>query len=846
MSTCPNSVIRCRLTARLPSCPSRCRIGLGQWHRYIAAPAAKRGAHSISESAANAPHDTGYRHDHLKTATFTRDGVFEDSAPPESSLNSSDYTVSQGQKLPRVERHGFDHTHNSLRDYFEKRNSKTRISSPVPTDPKSDDFTQRSNAASSFSANGMSKAERARRKAAHSVPLRQISKEAHSDWVRRLMRRRVVAVVSRIQNQLKYQRRVVDAKSFRHEVGVRLSSLYPFKSFHPLWSSLYPSLYRAKLYGEQWQQSTLLELDDDGRTLLQKLEMNSGSDFRDSWKKLPRRKKAFQWPRLALHLLHNSPKLCMEFLLATNLQPYPPFVMVADCFIFLDMFHYDELKQWKSDENWYNAIIRSCLDPERWPSVAISQRGVRLYLKRSDQGGVMRAFQLMSERQMQTSAETALCFMIRFTEFGDVDRAIEALRLVTQLNQPGFELNSEPVMRHCCKLLTLDTVQDKDGERNFKILPQLLKLGVRPDQAMMNVVLSNCFKTGDPQLGLDMLAYMKNQGFELDSYTYLTLLTDAVAHGDRGRVDEVLREINPKEELRNNRYIASKIFHAHYTFTAKHPSSDDDPAEVFSSMLDMYNRLHDVTPLKDLRIIPRNYVPPEEGTNEPPSTIALYIMIATYLRCQTATSNVYRIYQRFRELVMEGHETIAPLAETDHTYNEFLVAFRRDRRALRHCVQIVEDMLRPLPESVILRGPDQRPLLRAKPTVRTWTILLSAFVYNRQPLAAEKVKEMMLKHGVQFDQVTWNVIISGYANAQQIPETAAAIKMMEEHGFSVDTYTMKSLRYLRDPERLKLAIDELDKAEEQNKSPKVDGKEESEQLLEEGLRRLEVTSRSKS
>ncbi|KAL2004026.1 hypothetical protein VTN02DRAFT_824 [Thermoascus thermophilus] len=826
MSPCPNSVIRCRLTARLPSC-SRCRIGLGQWHRYIAAPAAKRSTHSISKSSANTPETTGYGYDHLEKAAVARDGAFKDSVPRKPSLTAFAYAVSRGQNPRGEERH----VQNPLGDYFGKRNWKARASSRIRTKSKSRHLTRRSGAVSRFSVGGMSKDGRARQ----GVVLR-----TRSQWILRRLRRRVVATIHRAQRQLKYQRRVVNAKSFRHEIEVRLSSLYPFVSYHPLWKSSYSSIYSAKLYGEEWELSPLLEMDDDGRVLFQKLEMNSSSDFRRAWNVLSWRKKAFQWPRLALYLLHNSPKLCMEFLLATtSCPPYPPFVMVSDCLLYLDKFHYDELKQWKSDENWYNSIICSCLDPERWPSVSISQRGVRLYLKRSDHGGVTRAFQLMSERQIQVNAETALCFVSCFTKFGDADRAMEAFRLLPQIDQPGFDLNSEAVLRHCCKLLTLDSVQDRDGERNFKILPKVLELGVRPDRDMMNVVLSNAFKTGDPQLGLDMLAYMKSQGFELDSYTYLTLLTDAVKHGDRERVDDVLRDINPREELRNNPYIASKIFHAHYTFMARHLSSDDQPAEVFSSMLNIYNELHDVTPLKDLRIVPRNYVPTEEGANLPPSVVALYIMIATYLRCQTAIANVYRIYQRFRELVMEGHETIALLAETDHTYNEFLVAFRRDPRALRYCVQIVEDMLHP--HSGVLRGSEPRPIVCAKPTVTTWNILLGAFIYNKQPLAAEKVKEMMRKHGVEFDQVTWNIIVSGYANAQQVPETAAAIKMMEEHGFSVDTYTMKSLRFLRDPERLKAAIDELDKAAE-DKFAKVDDKEE---LLEEGLRRLGGT-RSKS
>lgn len=168
------------------------------------------------------------------------------------------------------------------------------------------------------------------------------------------------------------------------------------------------------------------------------------------------------------------------------------------------------------------------------------------------------------------------------------------------------------------------------------------------------------------------------------------------------------------------------------------------------------------------------------------------------------------MYDRFRELVQQGHPSIAPLVETDHVYNEFLIAFRKSSRGLRSSIRLVEDMLdaSAMPKETTAA----KPLNHIMPTPRTWTILLSAFNYSRQPDAAEKVKEMMAKHDVEYNQVTWNTIINGFANAQDIPETASAIKKMEKEGFAIDHYTMKSLRYLRDPERLWVAIEEMDES----------------------------------
>lgn len=205
------------------------------------------------------------------------------------------------------------------------------------------------------------------------------------------------------------------------------------------------------------------------------------------------------------------------------------------------------------------------------------------------------------------------------------------------------------------------------------------------------------------------------------------------------------------------------------------------------------------------------------------------------------------MYDRFRELVQQGHPSIAPLVETDHVYNEFLIAFRKSSRGLRSSIRLVEDMLdaSAMPKETTTG----KPLKHIMPTPRTWTILLSAFNYSRQPDAAERVKDMMAKHDVEYNQVTWNTIINGFANAQDIPETASAITKMEKEGFTIDHYTMKSLRYLRDPERLWVAIEEMDEGLDSEGTHKLltlepasdvhSDQMEHDELIDNGLEKLE-------
>lgn len=98
---------------------------------------------------------------------------------------------------------------------------------------------------------------------------------------------------------------------------------------------------------------------------------------------------------------------------------------------------------------------------------------------------------------------------------------------------------------------------------------------------------------------------------------------------------------------------------------------------------------------------------------------------------------------------------------------------------------------------------------------------------------------------------TWNVIISGFASQQNASAIAQSIKDLEDQGLSIDAYTMKGLRYLRDPEQLWIAVEQLDLKSASHlrrdafnpnpESPHLD-EAETEQLLDRGLQRLKANA----
>ncbi|KAJ5893841.1 hypothetical protein N7495_005532 [Penicillium taxi] len=720
-----------------------------------------------------------------------------------SSLDHHDFTTSTQLEAPRA----------SLLSAVLKPDLQVPVRSPQPQSTDIETDKQATTSHEPPNPNGVS--NRTRR------PVRPLSKISKTE-VRSLLHHNGLNpslaehVTRRTNNELAALDKPLAARSVRMAAVLRAKSLFSRELALRQWKAAYAAIFYAKLEQRDVENRAVIpKLTKDGQEILEKLQSQNSQAFGKIWHAMDRSIKASLWQRLAISLLEKDPQLLLKFLFATTQgETKPDFTMVVDCLLFLDRFYY---KTWLKDHTVdgrhnYSDVIQACLHPTTWPIISLPHKGARLFIRRARLEAVVSAFLTVNRRGIHMTATTMLCFMWRFTELGDVDYALRALHKVRGMNEASFSMNSEGVHRHCCKLLTLDKVEDTQSGRNFQILPRLLEMGVRPDRDMMNVVVANAFKTGDPQLGADMLDFMKQHGFEYDSHTYMTLLKHAVECGDRGKVDALMHQFDAHDELRNNPWLVSKIMHCHYIYTVKHLDTDADPRRMFYSMLEMYNRFHDITPLRELFIIPRNYTVPGTGEIKKtlPSPVALYIMIATYFRCQERFDMVQRVYSQFRSLVVQGHPVITPLAETDHTYNEFLLAFRESPRGLQPCMRVVEDMLNPPTFAADSLGTSKA---HSKPTIRTWTILLSAFIFHRRPRAAERIREMMTKHNVRFNNVTWNTIISGYVTAQDIPKTAATIWEMEQQGFSIDQdpCTMRSLRYLRDPERLSVAIEELDR-----------------------------------
>ncbi|WEW55693.1 hypothetical protein PRK78_001126 [Emydomyces testavorans] len=602
----------------------------------------------------------------------------------------------------------------------------------------------------------------------------------------------------------KYAGFVFNRKSYGIEFEARWNSLYPHSVIRPDWNRKFQTLFKNKSHGTSNEEIwSLLRLQD--WTVVENWaehfkDTSSGKSF---WSGLTHSEKCKIWPDIAFWLLLNSPVDMLSFLESTHIWPYPPCRMASECFLYLDAYHYKDLTSTPEAKHYYHHLMRRTVGPDRWPAFSVSQRGLRVYLKHCDLNQLKEAFEKAFKGEVYVSANTLLYFMDRFNQSHDADNSLRALQLVPSRVNEWITVESEVVARRCARLLTMDTARDENGTRTFRLLPEILNLGIKPRREMLNILIQNAIKIGDPDMAWDIFNHSK---IPPDSYTYLTLLDDATNRDDTERLETCHRLIASDHSVKRQPHILSKILHALYGLLYNAPPGTE--FRVFNTMLQSYCQGHDPQPLRDLGIVQKEQELPQYDRPSSPSSHALVLMISGYLRLYKNTTRIIEVYNRFRELVRQGHDSIGRLAETDHIYNAFLTALQPDERMIRESIMIVQNMHDPLPETAVLQD-ENRPIRQAPPTVLTWNILLNTVMSHGQLAAVDMIRQVMRQQGVEVDTSIWNAMLQGYAKLQMVDEVARTLKSMLLENLTPDRYTFGSLKRIRHQAKLRKSLDRL-------------------------------------
>lgn len=509
---------------------------------------------------------------------------------------------------------------------------------------------------------------------------------------------------------------------------------------------------------------------------------------------LPIRSK--DWPFIALRMIQDSPTQALRFLEMSDELPRYPFNMMSDCFLYLRVFHYDNMKE--SVKRRFRRLVRQCLAPSRWPLSSPSDTGVRLYLQFAASEHVREAFDYVLQHNIRVEFGGMLYFMSLFIQLEDSDSALQVLERITDMFS-FEEVDMEKLRGHCCRLIVLATRQSISEEQpwNTAIWSRILDLGITPDQPMLNVVLGASLHHNMRDLAWNALDRMRNERYTPDSYTYVALFEDAQLREDLEQLDYLLGEIGLN--LLQEPHIASKVLHVYLKHLFTRDYSRAERTQLLSRMIELYGHAHDFGPLVDLGLLKSNILESADGTKSTPSKHALVMVISAFLKVRLDTADILEVYNRFRQLVYNGHAVFGELAESDYMYNAFLMSLPKSPHLLTASGEIVRQMSEPLPDTARIKTPDgDRPISACLPTVQTWTIFMSHFTVLGDGQNVWNIRELMRQQGLEFNQIAWNTAIRIFATQDMVKDVEIALREMIAAGFRPDTFTMRSIKRLRD------------------------------------------------
>ncbi|KAL8962510.1 MAG: hypothetical protein Q9193_001093 [Seirophora villosa] len=375
---------------------------------------------------------------------------------------------------------------------------------------------------------------------------------------------------------------------------------------------------------------------------------------------------------------------------------------------------------------------------------------------------------------------------------------LEFIQKFTQIERPDIGMNAfkrmaaspadvpyDIVQKSCLTLLRSPFASAERYRVQCQLWTEILETGVRPEMPMLNAMILNAIEAGDFQTAYAISETASVHGIRQNTITYTTLLKIALHSLDESLVEKIMLMAEEAGALPRNNQLLFNLVATIMQIALN--LGRDDPSQLsrYRFILQIYARYCDVAPLQELGI----WVNPLGSSNGPgpisqPSPQLISVVILSYIRFCGGPFSIKQLYHRYQGFLAQNHPLIAPTAETEHLGNAFLYMLGHSKATFTMCSTILRNMLVP---------PASTNVMVAKPTTRTWTILLRSYFFNGQRAAGEKIIAMMRQRGIEPNIVTMNTIIAGYAKMQDPAAAVNVMQQMDPAGFKANEYTYRGL-----------------------------------------------------
>ncbi|KAF2256274.1 hypothetical protein BU26DRAFT_513107 [Trematosphaeria pertusa] len=514
------------------------------------------------------------------------------------------------------------------------------------------------------------------------------------------------------------------------------------------------------------------------------------------------------WPALLLYALDRVPSHALSFIQALehepcvkNLQPE----ILADALGHLARIHAGNIYGKNEHFSWskenlvptFFHIFRGHF--ARHPKVC-SQDLLMNIARLANAADLKRIFDLLVESKTYLIHDTILHYANAFAEAGEHEYALLCLKAIA-------ERTANPVARHtivnrerfrwtCALILRKSMSVSRKYHETTGIVAAFVKLGVKLDILLYNVIMHNAMEAGDYSTAFRVYNTLEENGLKPDKHTFSILLYGCTMTNNPAMFHDFAEYCaNAATELKDPWLAADYLYYLYVCDRRNDDASQQDSTKI----LQAYRRFFSAEPLEPFWTgLPTRQAPEAQdhatidlAPMEPPP-VALYIMLQTEIRnaLTMRSTRVWRLYLKFRRLVRENHHPVLnELARNPVIWNAFLLAFC-EKQQFASASALINHMS------------DNSP----HPNVYSWNIFMQAFFKSSQVQAAERVFEIMRARGVEPDQFTYGVLLRGYAKAQHVEKIGETMEHVDNEQ-QLDPKLLQALARVHLRQRLMLALE---------------------------------------
>jgi pentatricopeptide repeat protein len=534
--------------------------------------------------------------------------------------------------------------------------------------------------------------------------------------------------------------------------------------------------------------------------VLQRMDSGKDLDFKGLAMKHGMEESA-TWAHIALWMLHYDKDSLVEFLLVTR-GSFAPGPWVADCLQVLAS-HYTHLGGTENAQQLAKLVQIFCglAENPAGKGAMFDGRFIRMILPYIRTAQMLELHKAIRLGEFKVHANT----LMHLTSYlAKNDHFHQALDVLLDAHRNGASTSTYQFRSNCSTLLRKTMTLPGGLRICLRIVDNLVKIGVRLNTRLCNIIILNAVEAGDVKTANDIYQSLHDHKMKPDKYTYALLLKACKLDiDDADALNHTITNTIEAFDVTKEPVIAVEILHC---LAMHHTRKNGEQAWL--TICQAYAQMFELDALNDLGLpIPSDVQTTlREKKPMPPPKQAIGVMLRTYLHLTRDGhgSNIaaQNIYQRYRALVYNRTEPFASLAQSSHCYNAFLGTFTKNRRTLVNAAEVIKDMQNASAES---------PPSAIAPDVQSWSIFLEGFTRHGQLKLAEQVLTYMRGKGLEPNAVTWNTLLAGYASQQDFDGLLDTIGRLDASGNSWDEWTYNGLRRFRNTEQLKGAMEQRGK-----------------------------------